>query len=442
MKEFISSVIRTDRFKNEKNSSSDAVSDVYSEDHGSNESNDFGRGNGTFITAYANIVCVIAGTGTLGLPRAFADGGWLGILILMLAWSMAIYSGVVLIRCLYHKPGQRLSNFKDVGYAAFGWPGYAAASALHFLNLFGCPALYLVLASSNLNELLQGTKGELTTTIWTCIVGSFLLIPCLVMKTLKEVTAIAAIGALSTIMAVFIVLIQAPMDCLAHPEIEVVRNGVIWEGFPTALATISFSFGGNNTYPHIEHALGKPQQWKWAIFAGLSTCTCLYILTAVPGYWSYGASTQSPVYLSLPDGAAKKISMIVMTIHVILAIPIFTTSFSLEFEQFTKVNERFGAVGSWFCRAIIRICTMAILVILAIFVPYFHGFMSLIGALATCGLVFLIPILSYLKLTGFRNKPWFELAFCTLTVFLGIIGCVFGTINAIKGLIKDFQSDA
>ncbi|KAL0072857.1 transmembrane amino acid transporter protein-domain-containing protein [Phycomyces blakesleeanus] len=356
-------------------------------DHGSNESNDFGRGNGTFITAYANIVCVIAGTGTLGLPRAFADGGWLGILILMLAWSMAIYSGVVLIRCLYHKPGQRLSNFKDVGYAAFGWPGYAAASALHFLNLFGCPALTLY----------WHPKGELTTTIWTCIVGSFLLIPCLVMKTLKEVTAIAAI---------------------------VVRNGVIWEGFPTALATISFSFGGNNTYPHIEHALGKPQQWKWAIFAGLSTCTCLYILTAVPGYWSYGASTQSPVYLSLPDGAAKKISMIVMTIH------------------FTKVNERFGAVGSWFCRAIIRICTMAILVILAIFVPYFHGFMSLIGALATCGLVFLIPILSYLKLTGFRNKPWFELAFCTLTVFLGIIGCVFGTINAIKGLIKDFQSDA
>lgn len=84
------------------------------------ESHDGGRGKGSFGTAYFNIVCVVAGTGTLGLPKAFADGGWLGILILFLAWFMAVYSGIVLIKCLYHKKGERLHDYKQIGKAAFG----------------------------------------------------------------------------------------------------------------------------------------------------------------------------------------------------------------------------------------------------------------------------------------------------------------------------------
>lgn len=173
----------------------------------------------------------------------------------------------------------------------------------------------------------------------------------------------------------------------------------------------------------VEHALKKPHQWKWAVFAGLSTCTCLYFMTAVPAYWAFGKYAESPIYNSLPTGAGKTIAIIVMTIHVIFAIPIYTTSFSLEFEKFSRANEeRLGKVGAWFARAVIRTCTMVILVILAIFVPYFDDFMGLIGALANCGLVFLLPILCYLRLTGVRNKPWYELAFCAFTLFLGIVG--------------------
>lgn len=361
---------------------------------------------------------------------------------MILSYLMAVYSGIVLIRCLYYKPGVRLHDFKAIGIAAFGWPGYVVASFLHWLNLFGCPALYLTLASSNLNYLLRYTSGALDTVKWTCIIGVILLIPSLLAKTLREITALAAVGALCTMMAVFIVLVQSPMDHNAHPERIVETDSVIWTGFPSALATIAFSYGGNNTYPHVEHAMKKPHQWKYAIAAGLTTCTGLYFLTAIPGYWSYGRDTKSPIYNSLPEGAGQMIAMIVMTIHVILAIPIYTTSFSLEFERYANfTDERLGRFWAWVARAVIRTCTMAILVILAIFIPFFHDFMSLIGALSNCGLVFLLPILCYLKLTGVRNKPWYELVFCAFTVFMGIIGCVFGTIDAIKSLVADFEAE-
>ncbi|KAL7313447.1 hypothetical protein PS15m_007196 [Mucor circinelloides] len=419
------------------------IDNYVEEDRASSIVNEFGHGKGTFLTAYFNVVCVVAGTGTLGLPKAFAEGGWLGILILILAYFMAMYSAVVLIRCLYYKPGHRLHDYKAIGTAAFGWVGYLVASCLHLLNLFGCPALYLVLASNNMVALLKGTAGaSLDYKIWAIIWGVFLLLPSVIMRTLKEVTVIAAIGAVCTMMAVFVILIQGPMLRNANPQIVVEHDSVIWEGFPVALSTIAFSFGGNNTYPHVEHALKKPHQWKYAAIAGLSTCTALYFLTAVPGYWSFGRETASPIYNSLPSGSTGQIlSMIVMTIHVIFAIPIYTTSFSLEFEQWTGVtDERFGRFGCWCLRGLIRTGTMVILVILAAFIPFFDDFMGLIGALANCGLVFLLPILCYLKLTGVRNKPWYELAFCALTLFLGIIGCVFGTIDSIKALIKDFQA--
>lgn len=241
--------------------------------------------------------------------------------------------------------------------------------------------------------------------------------------------------------AVFIIVIQGPMyHNSANLKIE--RDGVIWTGFPSALSTIAFSYGGNNTYPHVEYALKKPEQWKYAVAAGLSTCTALYFLTAIPGYWSFGNSAQSPIYSSLPDGAGKIVAMIVMTIHVILAIPIYACSFALEFEHFCRIREdRLGKVGAFFGRAVVRIATMVILVILAVFIPYFDDFMSLIGALANCGLVFLLPILCYLRLYGIRKRPIYELAFCALTIFLGIIGCVFGTIDAVKALIEDFNSE-
>ncbi|KAG0175371.1 hypothetical protein DFQ28_000954 [Apophysomyces sp. BC1034] len=427
----------TEKFKVEETT----IDHYVEEDRASSVVNEFGHGTGSWLTAYANVVCVVAGTGTLGLPYAFNKGGWLGILILMLAYSMAVYSGIILIRCLYYKPGHRLHDYKEIGTAAFGFVGYIIASFLHILNLFGCPALYLVLAGSNMHELLKHTAAGLTAQYWSIIFAALLLIPSVIMKTLREVTSVAVIGALSTMIAVFIIMIYSPIERSRNPN-PVEHEPVIWVGFPTALSTIAFSFGGNNTYPHVEHALAKPHQWKWAVTAGLSTCTALYVMTAVPGYWSYGSETKSPIYMSFAEGSiAQIVAMIVMTIHVILAIPIYTTSFSLEFEKFTRCHEdRLGKFGAWLGRAIIRTATMVILALLAVFVPFFDNFMSLIGALANCGLVFLLPVLCYLKLTGVRNKPWYELAFCALTLLLGIVGCVFGTKDAIQGLIASFAN--
>ncbi|RCH77654.1 hypothetical protein CU098_002948, partial [Rhizopus stolonifer] len=319
------------------------------------------------------------------------------------------YTGVLLIRCLYANGKQRLLSYKEIATSCFGAIGGWVTFFFSAWITLGAPVLYMVLAGSNLSQLCEGTKGDIGTVPWSIICCTVVAIPFILVKSMKE---------------------TIPQ---AH------HDSVIWNKFPIALSTISFSFGGNAVYPHVEASMKKPQQWPRAIAAGLTTCAILYLITAVPGYYVYGDQAQSPIYNSISDGVPKIIAIVVMTFHVMSATPILLTSFALDVEEMLNVTvERFGKIKEFLIRAIIRILIMVFVGVIGAVVPHFGDLMSLIGAFANCGLIFIFPVLFYLKLTGIRNKPIYQLAWCALTVLLGVVGLIFGTIEAIEALIADF----
>jgi vesicular inhibitory amino acid transporter len=245
-------------------------------------------------------------------------------------------------------------------------------------------------------------------------------------------------GAAATVIVVLICLVVACIDQKSLPAAH--HDPVIWPQFPLALSTISFSFGGNSVYPHVEASMKQAKNWPKVVAGGLSTCAALYFLSAVPGYYVYGDAVKSPVYNSISEGVPKIIAIVVMTIHVITAAPILVTSFALDVEEMLNVTvERFGKIKEFFIRAAIRILVICFVGVIGCVVPHFDDLMSLIGSFANCGLIFIFPIVFYFKLTGFRNKPYYEIAWCALTLLLGIVGLIFGTIDSIKALIRDFK---
>lgn len=48
-----------------------AVDNYGADDDNLSTVNEFGHGTGNFMTAFFNVTCIVAGTGTLGLPRKF-----------------------------------------------------------------------------------------------------------------------------------------------------------------------------------------------------------------------------------------------------------------------------------------------------------------------------------------------------------------------------------
>ncbi|KAL0080648.1 transmembrane amino acid transporter protein-domain-containing protein [Phycomyces blakesleeanus] len=403
--------------------------------HGDDRSN-----QGSSFTAYFNVVCVVAGTGTLGLPFALRQGGWIGLLILFLSWIFSVYTGVILIRSLYSK-NKRLTSYQEVAEASFGAIGGWVAFFFTAVTLVGVPVLYLLLAGQNLHSVLQGTSGELTFPIWVIICAVLVTLPFVCFKSLKEIGFLSTFGVLSTTVVIFIVLAVAVREKGTQGAKH--HDAVIWDQFPIALSSIAFSFGGNPVYAHVEAGMRRPQDWTKVVTAGLTTCVVLYFLTAVPGYYVYGVDALSPIYDNLPEGGAKIASVIIITVHVLLATPILLTSFALDLEKMFQISTgKFSTKVELVLRSAMRLALMVIITVIAIYVPFFGDFMSLLGAFSNCALIFIFPVIFYFKLTGFRGKAWWEYILAFFTVLLGVVGLIFGTISACQALNKDFKGQA
>lgn len=397
---------------------------------------------GSSFTAFFSVVCVVAGTGALGLPYALAQGGWIGLFILCLSWILSVYTGVLLIRSMYYDGKTRLSSYQEVATAAFGAFGGWIAFFFTAITLVGVPVLYLLLSGLNLHNVAKGSSAELTFPIWVIICTCIVAIPFLFFRSMKEMTFLSVFGMLSTVVVILIVLGVAVKEAPDHVDSH--HDGVIWNMFPIALSSISFSFGGNPVYPHVEQSMRNRRDWNKVITAGLTFCVLLYFLAAVPGYYVYGSDSKSPIYESLSDTnkGPKFASIIIITIHLILTTPILLTSFALDVEKMLKINpEHRSFFVEWTLRFIFRGALIVVIAVIAIFVPFFGDFMSLLGAFSNCALVFIFPVVFYYKLTGVKGKPWYEYILAFLTLLLGVVGLIFGTISAIEALNDDFKNN-
>ncbi|KAG0211518.1 hypothetical protein BGX28_007742 [Mortierella sp. GBA30] len=398
---------------------------------------------GSNFLAYANVVCVVAGTGTLGLPYALKLGGWIGVGILLLSLVMTVYSAILLMKCLYYNGKYRLSSYQEVGRHAFGKPGLIAVWFFHSSIVLGAPIMYLILAGTEIMGL--APNAGLNRTAWIWISAAIVAVPFVTMKTLKEVAVMSVFGALATVVLVAVAVRGSIMDLNNHnPDYaNVHHNNVVLANLPTTVASISICFGGNVVYMHVEEAMRYPRSWNRVVAAALGTCSILYLATAIPGYIAYGDKAESPILTNLPKDTFTKVGTVVIIIHVILAAPILLTSFALEFERLTDITvARRGKAMEFVYRTISRLVVVGFCGGIACTVPYFGDFLSLLGALGNCTLIFVLPIMCYFKLIGWRHLKWYELVWCAIIVIIGLISAVIGSIDAIKALKSDFENDA
>jgi amino acid permease len=182
-----------------------------------------------------------------------------------------------------------------------------------------------------------------------------------------------------------------------------------------------------------------PKAWPKVLSLAVATVTVLYLLICIPAYATYGDETLSPIYKSLPPGLAVSITIIMISIHVLLALPIYVTSFALEIEEYLSINViTLGKTREFIYRAITRILIVLFAVFVAIIIPYFADVMSLLGALGNGVLLNVLPISIWIKLFGWDClNGWKEKIWVIFILIFSIFGAVIGTIDAIHALYLD-----
>lgn len=342
----------------------------------------------------------------------------------------------------------RLREYPDVAAAAFGLPGRIVVTFFYNSIALGGPVLYLILTGGNIHDLASSVGSTITVKQWIMIAAAIMVIPIILTKTMREVAFLSIFGALSTAIVVFIVMVAAIIDSkdfdhVTYPDGTtgpVTHDVVIPRNLPIALATFAFSYGGNVIFPHVEESMKDKRAWNKIILLGVLTVTVLYVLCSTTGYAVYGNAVLSPIYKNLPGGATRSISTIIITLHVLLAIPLFMTTFNLQVEAALKLESRgLSTKTEWVYRAIIRTLSMILVATIALFFPYFEEMMSLLGALSDGMLTFVLPIIFYLKLYGIKKVGKIELVIMVLIIIIGIAGSVIGTIDAVKGLARAYH---
>ncbi|KAF9164487.1 hypothetical protein BGX21_003273 [Mortierella sp. AD011] len=396
---------------------------------------------GSSLKAFANIVCVVAGTGTLGLPYALRLGGWIGVGILIFSLFMALYTSILLMKCLYYNGKYRLTSYPDIGFHAFGRAGSIAVWAFYAPLIIGAPIMYLILSGTELKNLI--TVVDMSTRTWIWISAAIVAVPFVLMKTLKEVAIMSIFGALATVVLVIVAVRGSIVDHSNPIYSDVNHDFVILPNLPIAIASISFCFSGNIVYVHVEESMRYPKSWNKVVAAALGSCTVLYLATAIPGYFTYGDRAQSPILANLPKDVFTKVGTIFIIAHVILAAPILLTTFALEIERRIGITvELHGEAMERVYRILFRLFIAGFCGAIACIVPYFGDFLSLLGALGNCTLIYVLPILCYFKLIGWRHMRWYELAWCAFIVVTGILSATIGSIDAIRALKRDFDNDS
>ncbi|KAJ9071204.1 hypothetical protein DSO57_1039320 [Entomophthora muscae] len=183
-----------------------------------------------------------------------------------------------------------------------------------------------------------------------------------------------------------------------------------------------------------------PRSWNRVMAMSIVFVTSMYIVTGVAGYLCYGENVKSPILDSLPKGIISLAAYILITLHVILAAPIYLCSFAIEQERRLGIDRsHMSTTKEFICRVTFRVCVVVILTLIAMFLPYFSDLMGLFGAVSGALVVFLIPVTCHYKLFGWRHRTLFQHLSAFVIVSVGIAGLILGTSSSVQELMTSIQ---
>lgn len=393
------------------------------------------HGTASSFAAYFNVVCIIAGSGTLGLPFAVALGGWISMLFFVFTTFATIYTSKLLIECLYYREGHRLEQFADIGEASFGKVGRYLAKIFHYSVSLSSPCVYIFLTGDNTFNALGILLGKeiLSPELWKIIGGCIVLVPFAFAKTLREVALLGIFGTFSTAVVVSVVAVYGGINYASVDPSTAIKEIIRFETLGSSLAIIAFAYGGSVVYPHVEASMRNPKAWNSVVAFGVATSSAMYMITAILGYLYYGKGVGDNILNSLPQDWITVMVYFLITIHVLVAAPIFLASFALEQENILHITTHHMSPSREFIfRVIFRTFIVVVLTMVAVLAKNFNLLASLAGAIGNCMTIFLIPIICHFKLFGWRHRAFWELPFAVLIVLLGLVGLIFGTYGALK----------
>ncbi|KAG6778227.1 hypothetical protein POTOM_018081 [Populus tomentosa] len=380
---------------------------------------------------FANVFIAIVGAGVLGLPYAFKRTGW--IMSLMMLFSVAgltHYCMMLLIhtrRKLQSLSGEfaKINSFGDLGFTVCGSVGRFVVDVMIVLSQAGFCIGYLIFIGNTMANLFNASSPDSLTSqviafsmsakswyIWGCFPFQLGLSSVATLTHLAPLSIFADVVDLAAMGVVIVKDVFLMME--NRPEVRAFGGlSVFFYGMGVAV----YAFEGIGMVLPLESEMKERETFGKILGFSMGLISVIYGAFGVLGYFAFGNDTQDIITANLGPGLISLLVQLGLCVNLLFTFPLMMNP------VYEIVERRFrgGRYSLW-----LRWLSVMLVTLVALTVPNFADFLSLVGSSVCCGLGFVLPALFHL-LVFKEEMNWKGWTIDVGIVSLGLVLAVSGT---------------
>ncbi|KAF4373973.1 hypothetical protein F8388_007879 [Cannabis sativa] len=382
---------------------------------------------------FANVFIAIVGAGVLGLPYTFMRTGWVLSLLTMFGVAALTHRCMMLLvytrRRLESFDGfTKISSFGDLGFIVCGSFGRLLVDVLIILAQAGFCVGYLIFIGNTMANLLTSPTASLKTTMTLLsskILGlnpkSFYIWGCfpfqLGLNSIPTLTHLAPLSILADVVdlgAMGVVMIEEVIVLLSNRPVVRAFSG--FSEFLYGLGVIVYSFEGIGMCLPLESEMKEKNKYGKVLAFTMGFISIMYGSFGALGYFAYGDETQDMITANLGAGLISILIKLGFCVNLFFTLPIMMNP------VYEIIERRFW--GGRYCLWL-RWLSVFVVTLVALLVPNFADFLSLVGSGICCALGFVLPSLfHFLVFKDDMNRTawWSDVTIFVLGIGLGVSG--------------------
>ncbi|KAK1303838.1 Lysine histidine transporter-like 3 [Acorus calamus] len=380
----------------------------------------------------ANVFIAIVGAGVLGLPYTFMRTGWLmGSLMIAVVAFLTYHCMMLLVlsrRRLESRIGfSKITSFGDLGFVVSGPLGRLSVDAMIVLSQAGFCVSYLIFIANTFSHVFNQPRSMILgfkPKIWY-IWGMFPF--QLGLNSIRTLTHLAPLSIFADVVdlgAMGVVMVEDVMIFLKQKPVLEAFGGlsVVFYGLGVAV----YAFEGIGMVLPLEAEASDKNKFGKILGVSMGFISVMYGLFGVLGYLAFGDNTKDIITTNFGSG------LISVLVQMGLCVNLFFT-FPLMMNPVYEVIER-RFCQKRFCLWLRWVVVLGVSLV-ALLVPNFADFLSLVGSSVCCILGFVLPALFHLKVFK-REMGFWAMALDVGIMILGIVFAVSGTLSSLMEIFS------
>ncbi|KAK4741092.1 hypothetical protein SAY87_024680 [Trapa incisa] len=369
---------------------------------------------------FANVFIAVVGAGVLGLPYCFKRTGWImGVLMIFFVAALAYHCMMLLVHTRRKLESMseipKITSFGDLGFAACGPIGRTVVDLMVLLSQLGFCVSYLIFIADTLANLYLGSNIWGISSVSLCIWGCFPF--QLGLNSIKTLTHLAPLsifadvvdlGAMAIVMCEELGIIVKKM-----PNVRAFAGpSMFFYGMGLAV----YSFEGIGMVLPLESEAKDKSKFRGILAISMAFIALMYAGFGALGYFAFGEDVKDIITSNFGKGFISSVVQLGLCINLFFTFP-------LMMNPVYEIIERRFHDGNYCIWS--RWLLVLTVILIALMIPNFADFLSLVGSSVCCGLSFVLPTVFHLiAFNGeiSRIERNCDVGIAVLGVVLGISG--------------------